>query len=42
MLGGSILAAPLAGEAQNTGKVWRIGLILSTVGACTMKGPLTG
>jgi putative tryptophan/tyrosine transport system substrate-binding protein len=27
MLGGSILAAPLAVEAQQTGKVWRIGVL---------------
>ena len=27
MMGGSILAAPLAGKAQQTGKVYRIGFL---------------
>jgi putative ABC transport system substrate-binding protein len=39
MVGGSILVAPLAGEAQQPGKTYRVGLIFSTSPVSEMAGP---
>src|SRR5215510_1151678 len=38
LVGGSILAAPLAGEAQQAGRVYRVGLIVTTSPVSEMMG----
>src|SRR6185437_15715345 len=38
-LGGGLLAAPLVGEAQPTGKIYRVGLIFTTSPVSVMAGP---
>src|SRR5499433_475970 len=38
LVGGSILAAPLAGEAQQAGRVYRVGLIVTTSPVSEMTG----
>src|SRR5712692_10801181 len=38
-LAGGLLAAPLAGEAQQAGKVYRVGLIFTTSPVSEMAGP---
>ena len=39
IVGGSILAAPLVSEGQQTGKVYRVGLIVTTSPVSEMTGP---
>jgi len=39
MIGGSLLAAPLAAEAQLIGKTWRIGVVLPAEPASPSEHP---